>query len=58
MSTMTEAWLAFNILVTVYFIVGSRFEEQKLLQAYGDEYRDYQQRTPSLMPFANILRER
>lgn len=58
MSTMTEAWLAFNILVTVYFIVGSKFEEQKLVLTYGDEYRDYQQRIPSLIPFSNILRER
>lgn len=50
MSTMTESWLAFNVLATLYFVVGMVFEERKLLAMYGEVYRDYQARTPALLP--------
>ncbi len=58
MSTMTEALLAFNICTTIYFVAGSVLEERKLATIYGEAYRSYQQRTPSIIPFINRLRER
>ncbi len=56
-STMSEALLAFNICTTIYFLAGSILEERKLAATYGEAYRNYQQRTPSLIPFINRLRE-
>jgi len=35
---------------TLYFIIGSRLEERKLLQYYGDAYASYRQRVPGLLP--------
>ncbi|MBI1276488.1 MAG: DUF1295 domain-containing protein [Anaerolineaceae bacterium] len=58
MSTMSESLLAFNIGATIYFIAGSILEERKLVAVYGEAYRDYQRRTPALIPFTNRLRER
>ncbi len=57
MSSMSESWLAFNIITTVYFVAGSILEERKLVATYGDVYRNYQRRTPALIPFLNILRQ-
>jgi protein-S-isoprenylcysteine O-methyltransferase Ste14 len=49
-SPMTINRLAFDIGVTVYFIIGSIFEERKLVREFGDAYRDYQRRVPRLLP--------
>lgn len=38
------------IMMTLYFIVGSRFEERKLLQYHGDVYKRYMERVPGLLP--------
>lgn len=57
MSTMSEALLAFNICTTIYFVAGSVLEERKLATIYGEAYRNYQQRTPPLIPFIKRLRE-
>lgn len=48
--TMTEALLAFNIGSTVYFLVGSLVEEQRLVQTFGSAYTAYRQQTPWMMP--------
>ena len=36
--------------ITLYFIVGSRLEEKKLLALHGDAYRRYMARVPGLLP--------
>ena len=36
--------------ITLYFVVGSRLEERKLIAQYGKRYRDYIARVPGLMP--------
>ena len=38
---MTANLLAFNVAATLYFVVGSWHEEQRLLAAYGDAYEEY-----------------
>ena len=38
---MTTPLLAFNVAATVYFVIGSKREEERLLEAYGAEYRRY-----------------
>lgn len=40
-----------NLLITAYFLIGSVYEERKLLAEYGEAYRAYQARVPRLLPF-------
>jgi protein-S-isoprenylcysteine O-methyltransferase Ste14 len=43
--------LLFNILWTVWIMIGARLEEQDLIDAFGQAYLDYQQQVPRLLPF-------
>lgn len=52
--TMTDTVLAFNIGATLYFIMGSLWEEKRMLAAYGEEYRAYQAKVPWLIPFVRV----
>jgi protein-S-isoprenylcysteine O-methyltransferase Ste14 len=47
---MNLAQFIFNVMASVYFTVGSRLEERKLLVYYGERYRSYMQRVPGLFP--------
>ena len=38
------------ILITLYFIVGSRLEERKLIVYHGDKYLRYRKLVPALVP--------
>lgn len=38
------------IMITLYFIIGSRLEERKLIQYHGEIYQRYQQHVPGLIP--------
>jgi len=49
-SPMTVNRLAFAAGATVYFYVGSIFEERKLVAEFGEAYRRYQRRVPRLIP--------
>jgi protein-S-isoprenylcysteine O-methyltransferase Ste14 len=40
----------FNVLATLYFWIGSIYEERRLLAAFGDAYEEYQQNVPGLAP--------
>lgn len=48
---MTTTWLGFNVGATLYFIIGSLFEEQKLRQEFGEQYDAYQDKVPWMIPF-------
>lgn len=48
---MNLAQLILNVMVSLYFFVGSRFEERKLLAYSGERYRQYMQRVPGLFPW-------
>lgn len=48
---MNAAMLLSAVLASVYFIVGSRLEEKKLLVFHGDSYRRYMQQVPGLLPW-------
>ncbi|MFA6969895.1 MAG: hypothetical protein WC208_00705 [Gallionella sp.] len=39
-----------SVMITLYFFVGSRLEEKKLLVYHGDTYRRYMARVPGLIP--------
>lgn len=47
--------LVTNIILTLYFIVGTVLEERKLLIAYGDDYRRYQEKVSMLIPIKWLL---
>jgi protein-S-isoprenylcysteine O-methyltransferase Ste14 len=38
------------IMITSYFIIGSRFEERKLIKYHGEIYRRYREKVPGLLP--------
>lgn len=44
-------WLLSALLITGYFIVGSRLEERKLIAAHGEAYRRYRARVPAFVPW-------
>lgn len=48
---LTEAWLLSALCITVYFVVGSWFEERKLAAQFGEPYRRYMTRVPGLLPW-------
>ncbi len=50
MPVMSWNLLALNLGVTLYFIIGSRFEEEKLLDEFGEAYAEYRRRTPAFLP--------
>jgi len=45
----TKCWLLLALMV-IYIFIGMQFEEKKLVQCYGDEYRNYQKKVKSLIP--------
>lgn len=47
---MDAAWLVSCVLITLYFAVGSRLEERKLVAEFGEPYRRYRRRVPALLP--------
>ena len=47
--------LVTNIILTLYFIVGTVLEERKLLIEYGDDYRRYQEEVSMLIPIKWLL---
>ena len=47
---MNAAFLVTAIAVSIYFVIGSKLEERKLIVYYGDPYRLYMERVPGLLP--------
>ena len=47
---MTWNMLAFAIGVTLYTLIGSRFEERRLIGEFGQTYIDYRKVTPWIIP--------
>ena len=47
---MNLAMLISSIMMTLYFIVGSWFEEKKLVRYHGERYRRYKKMLPGLVP--------
>ena len=47
---MTVNRITVNALASLYFVIGSIFEERKLLREYGEAYAHYQRNVPRLVP--------
>lgn len=52
---MTDLGLAFVIVSSLYFIIGTIPEERKLVKIYGDSYRAYQKEVPRIIPWLRIF---
>ena len=50
-SIMSINLLALNTGLTVYLILGAIYEERKLVREFGEEYTQYQQEVPMLIPW-------
>ena len=49
-SPMTWNILALNLGISAYLWIGSIFEERKLVQQFGQMYKDYRKHTPRIIP--------
>jgi len=47
---MEPALLLSAVLITLYFVIGSRLEEGKLMAYHGEVYRRYRMQVPALIP--------
>lgn len=47
---MPPALLLSAVCITLYLVVGSRLEERKLIEEFGDRYRQYRRQVPGLLP--------
>lgn len=47
---MNTSFLLSSVVMTLYFIIGSRLEEKKLLVYHGEVYRRYMTHVPGLVP--------
>ena len=47
---MNMAFFVTAVMLSLYFILGSRLEEKKLLRYHGEIYRRYREKVPALLP--------
>jgi methanethiol S-methyltransferase len=47
---MTDLMLAFFAASTLYFLIGTIPEEEKLVEIYGEDYKSYQEEVPRIIP--------
>ncbi len=47
---MSQNILALNIGISLYFFIGTFFEERKLVQDFGEDYQTYRSQTPRFIP--------
>jgi methanethiol S-methyltransferase len=47
-------YLTIFILITVYFYIGSVYEEKKLTEMFGEDYIKYQQKVPRIFPLKSF----
>lgn len=49
--TMSLFYFVMFVSAVIYFYVGSIYEEKKLIEKFGDKYREYQKKVPRLFPW-------
>ena len=52
---MTQLDFTADALVSIYFIIGAYLEERRLVSAFGDEYRKYQQHVSMFVPVKWVI---
>jgi protein-S-isoprenylcysteine O-methyltransferase Ste14 len=53
---MTAQWGLLTIFSVTYFIIGGMIEERRLLEEFGDEYREYRKCVPFIVPDIRIIK--
>jgi protein-S-isoprenylcysteine O-methyltransferase Ste14 len=48
---LSVSTILINMVISIYFIIGSILEERKLVREFGEKYREYQQRVSMLIPW-------
>ncbi len=51
---MSYGHLLFAVTMSIYIIIGLKFEEKALIKEFGIQYQEYQKTTPMLIPFLKI----
>ena len=46
----TLSLLISNVVITVYTMIGTSFEERKLVMEFGEQYKTYQETVPKIIP--------
>lgn len=49
--TMNLFYFVMFVCIVIYFYTGSIYEEKKLVEIFGDDYREYQKSVPRIIPF-------
>ncbi len=49
--SITTDQLLFNVIWSAWIFIGTFLEEKDLIDSFGDEYRNYQQKVPMLVPY-------
>jgi len=52
---LTDRLFVYNLMATLYFVIGARFEERRMLREYGERYRTYCDRVPAFIPFSRMF---
>lgn len=55
---VTSRWLIFSTFSAIYFVFGALIEERRLLREFGDEYKNYQQKVPFIIPDLILFRKK
>ena len=53
--TMDLSYATLFLCISAYFYIGSFYEEKKLVEKFGDDYRKYREKVPRLFPVKSIL---
>ncbi len=57
------AWLVYpglsfliaNVIITIYTLLGIILEEKKLVQEFGEDYKNYMKKVPRILPFRRVI---
>ena len=49
--TFSLSDIVVNTVLTIYILIGTRLEENKLIKEFGDPYINYQNEVPMFIPF-------
>jgi methanethiol S-methyltransferase len=55
--TMSVTHLVFAVATTAYILIAIQLEERDLVDALGDDYRQYRERVPMIIPFLGTARD-
>jgi protein-S-isoprenylcysteine O-methyltransferase Ste14 len=52
--TFTVTDIVVNLVLTIYIIIGTKLEENKLILEFGETYINYQKEVPMLIPYTKF----